>query len=99
MDTIRALQQLISNTESSNDEAFLLDFSRLCRICLTECTELCDLYQTVTFEEHQEELQLKDVIDTFIAHKVKSVPDISQYLYSVPPFRLHRTMICPSICA
>lgn len=76
MDKIQAIQEVISNTkdaESCTAPTFLLDFSRLCRICLSECTELCDLYQTVTFEnqqEVQEELLLKDIVDTFINNKV-----------------------------
>lgn len=77
MDKITALQQLISNrkdTENFTDNTLLLDLSRICRICLSECTELCNLHQLVTFEDHQEvqeELQLKDIIDGFIENKVR----------------------------
>lgn len=76
MDNITALQQLMKNikeTENSTADTLLLDFSRICRICLSECSELCDLYQSVTFEDQQdvqEELKLKDIIDTFINEKV-----------------------------
>lgn len=105
MDKIIALQNLINNVkeaENCTDDTLLLDFSTLCRICLSECTELCDLYQSVTFDDHQviqEEIQLKDIIDTFIDNKVNLHPYNDQFIFISLSFRSFRTMICHSTCA